>query len=254
MDRLEKKLIYISLALMVLFTALVVYAGIGRGIVLPTSHEHLTPFTQGNVDFKDNNHFEIRVVARMWEFDPAEIILPEKADADFYVSALDVNHGFEVAGTNVNLMAVPGTVNTAHHRFDKPGEYVLICHEYCGLNHQKMFGKIRVVSSQEYKKLMQEMTARITTLGEKLSIQKDCASCHTSDGSESIGPTFKGMFGRKTKLADGGEVIIDEAYIIESIKYPDRQIVMNYDQGSMPETQITDEEIKELVDYIKTLK
>ncbi len=37
---------------------------------------------------------------------------------DVYLSALDVNHGFDVPGTNLNLMAVPGSVNSAHHRFD----------------------------------------------------------------------------------------------------------------------------------------
>ena len=254
MKRLEKNLIYITLALMAVFTALVVYAGIGLGIVLPTSHEHLTPFAQGNVISKENNRFEVYLVARMWAFDPAEIILPEKADVDFYVSALDVNHGLEVVGTNLNLMAVPGTVNAAHHRFDKQGEHLVVCHEYCGLNHQNMFGKIRVVAPEEYARLMKELAGRIKAEGEKLSVQKDCAACHTADGTESIGPTFQGMFGRKTKLADGREMIVDEAYLTESIKFPDRQTVWNYDPGSMPETELTDQEIRQLIDYIKTLK
>jgi cytochrome c oxidase subunit 2 len=254
MERLEKKLIYTALALIAVFTALVVYAGIGRGIVLPTAHEHLALFSQGSVVSQDNNRFEVHLVARMWEFDPAEIVLPQNAEVEFYVSALDVNHGFEVAGTNLNLMAVPGTVNTAHHRFNQPGEYFVICHEYCGLNHQKMFGTIRVVSQGEYARLMRERVAKITSLGEKLIVQKDCASCHSSDGTESIGPTFKGMFGRKTTLVDGKEVLVDDAYLFESIKHPDQQIVKGFDPGSMPETEITDPEIQEIVDYIKTLK
>ncbi len=254
MERLEKNLIYITLALLAVFTALLVYAGTGLGIVLPTSHEHVTPFAHANVIPKENNKFEVYYVARMWSFDPAELLLPEKADVDMYVSALDVMHGFEVVGTNLNLMAVPGAVNVAHHRFDKKGEYLVVCHEYCGLNHQNMVGKIRVVASEEYERLVKESAARIRGEGEKLSIQKDCAACHTADGTESIGPTFKGMFGRKTKLADGREIVVDEAYLIESTKFPDRKIVMGYDPGSMPATEMSDQEIRQIIEYIKSLK
>jgi cytochrome c oxidase subunit II len=254
MERLEKNLIYITLALMLVFTALLLYAGMGLGIALPTSHQHLAPFTKGNVLPRENNRFEVYLIAKMWAFDPAEIVLPEKAKVDFYVSALDVNHGIQVVGTNVNLMAVPGSVNVAHQTFDEQGEYPVICHEYCGLNHQNMFGKIRVVAPEEYLRLIEEQAKRLTTQGEALLAQKDCTACHTTDGTESIGPTLKGMFGRKTKLVDGHEITVDEGYLFEAIRYPDRQIVMDYEPGSMPETDVTDQEIRQMIDYIKTLK
>jgi cytochrome c oxidase subunit 2 len=254
MERLERILGYIALGLMIVFAGLVVYASIGMGIALPTSHEHLSPFSQGEVIAKGNNRFEVRYVARMWAFDPAELVLPEKADVDLYVSALDVNHGFQVAGTNLNLMAVPGTVNAVHHRFNGIGEYLVICHEYCGLNHHKMFSKIKVVPPQEYNRLVQELARRIMTEGEKLSVQYDCASCHTSDGTESVGPTFKGMFGKREKLTNGSEIVVDETYLIESIKYPDSKIMMNYEEGSMPQASLSDEEINQLIAYIKSLR
>jgi cytochrome c oxidase subunit 2 len=254
MERLERILIYSALGLMALFTVMVVYAGIGLGISLPTAHEHLHPFTAGEVITKDANRFEVRYVAKMWAFDPAEVILPENAEVDFYVSTVDVMHGFNVLGTNLNLMAVPGTVNAAHHRFDRKGEYLVVCHEYCGLNHQNMFGRIRVVGPDEYTRLVEEMARRIRTIGEKLSMEKDCASCHTADGTEGIGPSFKGMFGRRVQLTDGREIIADEAYLTESIKDPDKHIPVNYEPGSMPPADLTDQEISELVAYIKTLK
>jgi cytochrome c oxidase subunit 2 len=39
-------------------------------------------------------------------------------------------------------MLVPGQVSTATHTFREAGEYVVICHEYCGIGHQTMFGKV----------------------------------------------------------------------------------------------------------------
>ncbi|HJZ10789.1 MAG TPA: c-type cytochrome [Acidobacteriota bacterium] len=254
MSRLEKILISTTLALMLLFASLVLYAGIGRGIHLPTSHKHLAPFSEGKVITKENNQFEIYYVAKMWAFDPLEVILPEKADVDVYLSAADVMHGFEVVGTNLNLMAIPGTVNVAHQRFDKKGEYLVVCHEYCGLNHQNMFSKIRVVDPAEYTRLAEEMARRITSVGEQLSVKHDCASCHTTDGTESLGPTFKGLFGKRQKLTDGSEVVVNEAYLIDSIRHPDKQIPINYEPGSMPETTLTEEELRQLVAYIKALE
>jgi len=62
----------------------------------------------------------------------------------FYVTSADVVHGFFIPDTAINMMAIPGWVNEQTHTFDKPGEYLLICHEYCGIGHQNMFSKIEV--------------------------------------------------------------------------------------------------------------
>jgi cytochrome c oxidase subunit 2 len=254
MHHLEKKLILLAVSLMVIFTALVIYASMSLDIVLPTCDDHVTPFTTADVIPKPNNQFDVHFVARMWSFEPAELILPEQADVNVYVSAIDVQHGFEVTGTNLNLMVIPGTVNSAHHRFDRKGDYLVVCHEYCGLNHQNMFSKIRVVSHDEYDRLMQQLAQRVTGEGEKLSTKYDCASCHSVDGTEGLGPTFKGLYGKKEKLNDGKEIVVDQSYLIESIQNPDKHIVKNYEAGSMPQATLSDEEIKTLVDYIKALK
>ncbi len=253
MDRLETKVIYISVGLMAVFAAMVLYASYGMGIVLPTHHQNVAPFTEETILPRENNQFDIHYVARMWAFEPAELVLPEHARVNFYLSATDVTHGFQVLGTNVNLMAVPGTVNAASHHFNRKGVYLVVCHEYCGLNHQKMFGKIRVVTQAEYAQHLQEVKSMLAR-GEQLAAKFDCTSCHSVDGTEGIGPTFKELYGKKTKLTDGTEVVVDEAYFIDSIRNPDRQIVVGHEPGSMPPAEITDEEIKEILAYIETLK
>jgi cytochrome c oxidase subunit 2 len=35
-------------------------------------------------------------------------------------------------------------VSRNSYRFRKPGEHLLICHEYCGLAHHTMYGRIIV--------------------------------------------------------------------------------------------------------------
>src|SRR5919109_5520055 len=68
--------------------------------------------------------------------------------------------------------------------------------------------------------------------GQKLYASLGCQGCHTTDGTKSTGPTFKGLFGSKVKLTSG-TVTADEAYLIESIENPDKQIVAGYHAGIM---------------------
>lgn len=252
----ERKVLITALTLMLVFGGLLVYASMGLGIKLPTCNDRVAPFTEEKFIPKENNQFEIHYVARMWTFEPAELLLPENADVDFYVSAVDVDHGFVVPGTNLNLMAIPGTVNFAHHRFDKKGEYMVICHEYCGLNHHNMMGKIKVLAPEEYTRKMQELTSSPLSKGQDLIEDRQCSSCHTSDGSEGLGPTFKELFGSRRTLADGTQITADEKYLIDSIRHPDKQIVKGFDPGSMPppDVPLTDQEINEIIAYIKSLK
>lgn len=146
MERNERMVLIVSGSVMLVFLAALIYAAGGLGIGVPTCVD-VRPFSEGKVIDKGNNHFEVHLVARMWAFDPAEIRLPAGADVDLYVSALDVTHGVYVAGTDVNLMAVPGSVNAARLRFDRPGTHAVICHEYCGIGHQFMAGRFVIGGS-----------------------------------------------------------------------------------------------------------
>jgi cytochrome c2 len=82
-----------------------------------------------------------------------------------------------------------------------------------------------------------------------------CQGCHTLDGSKSSGPTFKGLAGSKVQLANGQTVTADDAYLLESILDPDKQIVKGYQPGVMssvikPHT-VPEDQAKQLVDFIK---
>jgi len=72
------------------------------------------------------------------------LTVPIGSKVTFYVTSADVVHGFFVPGTDLNMMAIPGWVNQETHVFRKAGDYLVICHEYCGIDHQDMFAKIEV--------------------------------------------------------------------------------------------------------------
>lgn len=61
---------------------------------------------------------------------------------EFRVTSLDVNHGFAIYNESNRLItqvqAMPGYVNRLRYKFTEPGEYDILCLEYCGMAHQVM--------------------------------------------------------------------------------------------------------------------
>jgi cytochrome c oxidase subunit 2 len=252
--RLEGRILIISTLFVLVLFGLATLAVSMFHVGLPTCLTDIKPFLKGEVITHSPDHFEVHYVSKMWAFDPEEVVVPAGATVDFYVSARDVTHGLILLGTNLNLMAVPGVVNYARVKFDQPRNYKLLCHEFCGTGHERMAATIRVVdratfdAAQNAPKPAEEKDANY-----KLLEAKDCLTCHSIDGSESIGPTLKGILGRSVKLKGGTTVTADEAYLRDAIVNPSATIVDGFDDV-MPKAELTDEELKQILEYLKTLK
>jgi cytochrome c oxidase subunit 2 len=94
-----------------------------------------------------------------------------------------------------------------------------------------------------------------TDRGFKIMTAKGCNACHSMDGTNLVGPSYKGLYGRTEKLADGSSVVADDAYIKESILNPSAKIVAGYQPVMPPYAgQLGDAEISDIIEYIKTLK
>jgi cytochrome c oxidase subunit 2 len=72
------------------------------------------------------------------------IRVPVRTPVTFRVTSSDVLHGFQIVGTNVNLTVSPGYVSEVTTTFARPGEYLIVCNEYCGLAHHLMQGRVIV--------------------------------------------------------------------------------------------------------------
>ena len=81
-----------------------------------------------------------------------------------------------------------------------------------------------------------------------------CAACHSIDGSALPGPTWKDLFGSSVKLVDGSTVTADDAFLAESIKDPAAKIVEGFQPIMPPYDNLTDEDVANIIAYIKTLK
>ena len=148
--QLEKRIFAVAVVFVLLLFGFAALAVNQFHVGLPTCLTSVKPFEKGELIAHSPTHYEVHYVARMWRFEPEEVTVPAGSTVDVYVSTPDVTHGLILVGTDLNLMAVPGVVNYARIKFDRPRVYQMICHEYCGLGHDRMAATLRVVDPATY--------------------------------------------------------------------------------------------------------
>ena len=246
----EKRAVLLAVLFVAASIAMISYATWGLGINVPSCVPQDKLFSQGSISKTGDKNYEVHFLAKMWGFEPSRVRVPVGSTVEVFLTSKDVTHGFQILGTNVNLMAVPGVVTPAKVHFAKPGIYSIVCHEYCGAAHEKMNGVLEV--SADAADISAEGLAS-DDAGRKLLDEKGCLACHSLDGTTGVGPTFKGMWGQTTELVDGTKYKVDAAFVREMILHPANYPIKGYDPV-MPELQVSDEEMKLIQQYLEGLK
>jgi cytochrome c oxidase subunit 2 len=185
-----------------------------------------------------------------------ELHVPVGVPVKLSLTSEDVIHSFFVPAFRMKKDAVPGRYTTAWFQATKPGRYHLFCAEYCGTRHSNMIGTIVVLEPAAFQAWLGGGVSggSLASAGEKLFQDLACVTCHKAD-SGARGPNLVGVFGRPVALQDGSTVTADETYIRESIVAPSAKVVAGY-QPIMPTFQglVTEEQLLQLVAYVRTLK
>jgi cytochrome c oxidase subunit 2 len=141
-----------SLAIPVGMLVALIVSAFGAGIHLPGDEGRVdparvaetAPFDRPGVVELGPGRYEVRMIGQVWVFEPREVRVPAGSTVSFVTTSQDVVHGLFIPGTTVNVMLLPGQVTRATARFDRPGEYLILCHEYCGAGHHIMEGRLIV--------------------------------------------------------------------------------------------------------------
>jgi|SRR3954447_3801119 cytochrome c oxidase subunit 2 len=86
----------------------------------------------------------IEVVAKKFEFVPAEIQVKKGEAVTFQFTAPEVPMGFNLADFNLRVDIVPGKVATLQLTPDKTGTFTFLCDVFCGTGHEDMSGTLVV--------------------------------------------------------------------------------------------------------------
>lgn len=148
----EKFWMWGAAGIIALFLGATMFATLTQGRTPPSHVETIDPtsawndarFANRGVTVGADGSVTVTIMAFMFAFMPNEIRVPVGRPVTFRVTSPDVTHAFQIVGTNVNTMVVPGYVSQLTTTFDTPGEYLAVCNEYCGLGHHTMAARIVV--------------------------------------------------------------------------------------------------------------
>lgn len=293
-DALWNFLIYLSIFFFVLISGLVVYFAVRyrrRGPATLTAPLHdniklevgwvIVPliligilfvwgargFVRMSVVPKDA--MEIKVTGQKWFWSfiypegistIQELVVPAGKPIKLLMSSQDVIHSFFVPDFRIKRDVLPNRYSITWFEAPYPGEHHLFCAEYCGTDHSRMIGKVRVLGEREYAEWLVTSSVSgegmsLEEYGAKLYVAKTCNTCHSIDGKAGNGPSFLNRFGRPIMLDDGTTLIMDENYIRESILNPEAKISAGF-EPIMPTFQglVKDPEIDALIAFIKSQK
>src|SRR4051794_40175327 len=145
-DVYEKRIIVITGVLLSLFIFSILYAR-NKNNDLPECLPYNKAYLEPKITKLDDKTYQVYAVAQMWQFQPNQISIPTGTEVDFFLTSMDVVHGFNISEKNVNMTAIYGNINKTTVKFEKPGIYKITCHEYCGVGHQAMQAEVIVLDS-----------------------------------------------------------------------------------------------------------
>ena len=98
---------------------------------------------------------DVYLLAQMWRWYPA-LELEEGVSYTLHLSSIDLNHGFSLYPANINFQVLPGYDYGLAIKPNKPGEYRIVCNEFCGIGHHQMLGSIVVEPASKVAALSEE--------------------------------------------------------------------------------------------------
>lgn len=150
-------------AFILLLLAIIVFTGVHFATMPPSRVETIDATTlQLSGEFVEDNlgtyvtptgRVVVHLLAEQYSFRPSCIVLPEGVPVTFRATSADVVHGFDIMGTNVNSMLVPGYVSTFIATLSGIGERAMPCHEFCGTGHEDMWARVVVLPRARFARL-----------------------------------------------------------------------------------------------------
>lgn len=213
----------------------------------------------------------VKVTGRMWAWQftyesgrsDSVLRVPEGRPVKLAITSADVLHSLFIPAFRVKEDAVPGRETYLWFKPDRTGSFDLFCSEYCGMGHSSMITKVEVMPDADFQAWYAGAAKPAAAGakaggpdGAKLFQDKGCIACHSVDGSPKVGPTLKGVFGRRLTVTTGGrerEITADEAYLRKSLLDPQADIVKGFPPVMPPQKgAFTDAELDALINYLKT--
>ena len=172
------------------------------------------------------------------------------------LQSADVAHSFWVPQLAGKTDLIPNRENRMWIDPTQPGTYLGNCAEYCGMQHARMLIRVIVHSPAEFERWVTEQKRPAAEEpsaqdGRRVFFANSCVNCHTIRGTSAqgaFGPDLTHLMSRQT-LASGARLNTTET-LRAWVRDPQRLKI----GCLMPNMQMTDTEVDQIVSYLQTLK
>lgn len=213
------------------------------------------------------NALQVNVNARQWGYDftypnghqTDTLHVAVGRPVELSVTSEDVVHSVTVPALRLHQAALPGRTTRAWFETSAEGEFEIRSNIYSGEGYPGMRTVLVSQKPEDYDTWMANATdifagRTMPEVGELLYNRLGCKACHSIDGSPMVGPSFKDVYGNTFETVSGEQVVADDAYIKESILYPNNSVIAGYQPVMTPyEGQVNDKEIEAITEWLKTL-
>ena len=190
-----------------------------------------------------------------------ELHVPESTESSHQPTYLklqsaDVAHSFWVPQLNGKTDLIPNRENLMWIAPTQPGTYLGNCAEYCGMQHARMLLRVVVHSPEEFQQWVKDQQRAAAedisaAEGRKIFFANSCVSCHAIRGTSAqgvFGPDLTHLMSRQTLAS--GTVPLSHDTLRAWVRDPQQLKV----GCLMPNMQISEKEVDQVVAYLETLK
>jgi cytochrome c oxidase subunit 2 len=201
--------------------------------------------------------------------EPVEILSNWRLELLWTLTSEDVIHSLFIPAFRLKKDAVPGMRTQAWFQPQTEGTYEIFCAAYCGSKHYDMRADLVVASPEQFSGWSAgqvETSALLSAArsqqwaaappGLRVLEKYGCLKCHSLDGRRDVGPTLKGLAGSTVSVVRRGQhatITVDEEYLTRAIEDPAAEVVVGCD-AIMPASKLPPDEMRELLDYLESLR
>jgi cytochrome c oxidase subunit 2 len=175
------------------------------------------------------------------------------------MTSQDIAQTMSIPDLRVSQAIMPGSTSEAWFETIRPGTFPIRTGAFSAATYDSMASVVVSLPAEEFAAWQAAVGdifvgRTMAEVGELLYTQQGCKVCHSLDGSNLVGPSFKNVYGFEFLTTTGETVVADDAYIKESILMPNASVIAEYQPVMTPYAGILgDREIAAITEFLKTL-
>ncbi len=174
------------------------------------------------------------------------------------MTSADVSQNLSIPALRVQQAILPGRTTEAWFEATSEGAFPIFTGSFSAMTHDSLSTALMALSEADFAAWLATVEdifagRTMAEVGELLYTSQGCAVCHTLDGNQLVGPSFKNVYGFEFLTTDGQTVLADDAYIKESILTPNVSVIDGFQPVMTPYAGVLDDrEIEAITAFLMT--